>query len=342
MTMSSPSCPTRAHGRVSVLVITYNQERFVRDTLASVQLQRYPDVEIVVADDGSTDGTADVIRQLASSDERIVPVLAERNRGIASNLNAGIARCTGEFVAYLGGDDLMLPGKIERQVAFLRAHPECAMCVHDMEVFEDGTNRRLYLHSERYGMPEGGIELEMGTGWTMGLLGTQPKSLPSAQMIRASALPDHGFDTRLRYLNDWLHGLEVLRAGRRGYVPEVLGRYRRHQRQVTSQTERRTEFLEEYLVGLGIIASRYPDLARRTKELRRWILFQRALHRWDPPDLRDARDRQVRVEAGVVRWCYLILLRLLLNRRLLLSAARPLLRALRALLRVAQLRRSSA
>ena len=321
-------------GRVSVLVITYNQAHFVRDTLASVQAQEYPDLEIVVADDGSTDGTQDIIREFAARDARIVPVLAERNGGIARNLNAGLRHCSGEFVAYLGGDDLMLPGKISKQVAFLRAHPECVACVHDVEAFESDSGRRLYLHSERYGMHEGGIELELSSSWTLGLLGKQPKSLPSAQMVRASAMPTHGFDERLPYSNDWMHGLEVMRHGRRGYIREVLARYRRHPAQVSTRGELSTEGIEEFLIVLAIVAARYPDLAARAKDVRNWLLFQRVLYRWDPPALQRARERQLRVEAGWLRWAYTRVLRAVVGDSALLALTRPVRRALKSALRV--------
>ena len=321
-------------GRVSVLVITYNQAQFVRETIASVQQQEYPDLEIVVADDSSRDGTADSILELAAADARIVPVLADRNRGIAANWNAALRRCTGEFVAYLGGDDMMLPGKISKQVAYLRAHPECVVCVHDVEAFDSVSGRRLYLHSERHGMPEGGIELELSSSWTLGLLGKQPKSLQSAQMVRASAMPPHGFDERLPYANDWMHGLEVLRHGRRGYVREVLARYRRHPAQVSSRGELTTEGIEEFLVVLAVVAARYPDLAARVKDVRNWLLFQRVLFRWDPPALQAARERQLRVEAGWLRWMYARLLRSIVGNPALIAATRPLRRALQSITRL--------
>jgi hypothetical protein len=201
--------------------------------------------------------------------------------------------------------------------------------VHDVEAFDSDSGRRLYLHSERYGMHEGGVELELSSSWTLGLLGKQPKSLPSAQMARASAMPEHGFDERLPYANDWLHGLEVLRHGRRGYIREVLTRYRRHSAQVSSRGESDTEGLEEFLVVLAIVAARYPELAGRVKDVRNWLLFQRVLYRWDPVELRAARDLQLRVEAGWVGWIYTRLLRVLVSRSNLLSLSGPLRRGIK-------------
>ncbi len=322
---------TTCEGRVSVLIITYNQAHFIRETIASVQAQTYPDVEIIVADDGSTDGSQTIIRELAALDPRIIPAMARHNRGIAANLNQGWRRCTGEFVAYLGGDDLMLPTKLERQVQFLRDNPDHVACVHDMEVFDSATNERLYLHSDRYGMHSGGVELELAPDWTLGLLGKQPKSLPSAQMVRASAMPSHGFDERLVFANDWLHGIEVLRQGDRGYIREVLGRYRRHATQVSQQVELGTEGFEEFLLVLAIVAARYPELAPRVKQTRDWLLFQRVLYDYDPPNLRAARASQFRVEAGLVRYVFMRAMRMVVRSARLLTLTKPLRRMIRRL-----------
>lgn len=322
---------TMVEGRVSVIIITYNQAHFIRETVGSVQSQTYHDVEIVVADDGSTDDSQVIIRELAAADPRVVPALASQNRGIAANLNQGWRRCTGEFVAYLGGDDLMLPAKLARQVEFLRANRDHVACVHDMEVFDSSTGKRLYLHSERYGMHSGGIELELAPDWTLGLFGKQPKSLPSAQMVRASAMPPHGFDERLPLANDWLHGIEVLRHGKRGYLPEVLGRYRRHSGQVSHQPEVGTKGLEEFLLVLAIVAARYPELASHVKQTRDWLLFQRVLYDYDPAPLRADRARQFRIEAGLGRDLYLRAIRALVRNERLLTLTQPLRRLIRRL-----------
>ena len=164
----------------------------------------------------------------------------------------------------------------------------------------------------------------------------QPKSLPSAQMARASAMPAHGFDERLPYANDWLHGLEVIRHGRRGYIREVLARYRRHSAQVSSRGELSTEGIEEFLIVLAIMAARYPDLAVRVKDVRSWLLFQRVLYRWDPPSLQAARDHQLRVEAGWLRWAYTRVLRLIVGDSALVAVTRPVRRAIKSVLRVAR------
>jgi glycosyltransferase involved in cell wall biosynthesis len=98
---------------VSVIICTYNQQEFIRDTVQSVITQTYPRVEIIISDDGSTDATPDILRDTAQRyPGRTKIVLSEINTGIPANINRGLAVRTGELVAWLDGDDLMLPRKI--------------------------------------------------------------------------------------------------------------------------------------------------------------------------------------------------------------------------------------
>ena len=306
-------------GRVSVIVLCYDQQAFIGDAIESVLAQTHPDVEIVVADDGSTDGSVEIIRELAARHPAIVPVLSPRNTGISGNLNRGLARCTGEFLAQLDGDDVMLPGKLERQVAFLRAHPEHAVCNHDVEVFDSRTGEVLYRWSDRHGTQGGGPELELNTNYTFG---RAPKTIPSAALMRASAVPAHGWDERLRWANDWLFGIEVLRHGTRGFVPEVLGRYRRHDGNISSGAAGLDSF-EELMMVLAIVETRYPELAPRARRTRNFLLFRHALYAWDEPALRADRERQFRDAAGVLPWLYLKGARQLLGSPSLLAVSRP-------------------
>jgi glycosyltransferase involved in cell wall biosynthesis len=112
--------------RVSVVIASYNHAEFVGECLASVLAQTFADWELVVTDDGSTDGTAAVVRGFAAAHPRarIDFVALEENRGACIALNLGVRRARGEFVAILNSDDVFLPDKLARQVAFLDAHPQ--------------------------------------------------------------------------------------------------------------------------------------------------------------------------------------------------------------------------
>src|SRR5215211_4851514 len=104
---------------VSVVVPIYNRSSYVRAALDSLRAQTYVHWEAIVVDDGSTDGSGEVVRDLAAEDERICPYRQE-NRGAAEARNAGVERAKGEFIAFLDSDDAWLPEKLERQLAAWR------------------------------------------------------------------------------------------------------------------------------------------------------------------------------------------------------------------------------
>ena len=110
--------------RVTVFIPVYNREDYVREAIASILGQSFDDFEIVVVDDGSTDGTRDVVAGIA--DPRIRLVCNGRNLGIPATRNRGLAEARGAYTALLDSDDWSYPERLARQVAFLDAHPDYA------------------------------------------------------------------------------------------------------------------------------------------------------------------------------------------------------------------------
>lgn len=119
---------------VSLLVPAYNAERTLAATLRSVLRQSFPSWECVVVDDGSTDGTAAILREYARRDARIVPTGSE-HLGIVGALNRGLERCRGDYVARLDADDLMHRFRIERQFALARRDPELGALGSHVRIF---------------------------------------------------------------------------------------------------------------------------------------------------------------------------------------------------------------
>lgn len=107
---------------ISVIVPVYNGERFLAEALRSIGQQDYQPVEVLVVDDGSTDGSAEVAASFPS-----VRVLRKAHSRLAATLNYGIAQATGALFAFLDADDRWLPDKLARQVAELIARPELDM-----------------------------------------------------------------------------------------------------------------------------------------------------------------------------------------------------------------------
>jgi len=105
---------------VSIVTPTYNQGPFIEETIRSVLLQGYPNLEYIIIDGGSTDGSVDIIRKYA---DRLDYWVSEKDRGPAHAINKGFARVHGEIFSWLNADDFLLPGAISRIVEMHNEHP---------------------------------------------------------------------------------------------------------------------------------------------------------------------------------------------------------------------------
>ena len=117
---------------VSVVVIFLNEERFLNEAIASVQNQTFDCWELLLVDDGSTDGSADIARSAVNEQPHRIRLLSHHdggNHGMSAARNLALDAAKGRFVAFLDGDDVWLPGKLVHQVELARRHPSAAMVV---------------------------------------------------------------------------------------------------------------------------------------------------------------------------------------------------------------------
>ncbi len=265
-------------GLVTAIIVAYDQAQLIRQTVASVQAQTYEQLQIVVADDASTDGTPDVVADLARDDPRIELVRAPVNGGITVNCNRGLAAARGEIVAWLGGDDLWLPSKIEKQVRVFAADPRVSLVGTDVEVFfDDGAPSRIAR-----------CEI-MRRGGTLEEFIRASSHIPTSSFAyRRSAMPDLIFDPRLRVVSDWLFNVECVARGRLGYVPEVLTRHRRWAGNVTAAGAGRA-WLDDRLISTDILLDEYPDLAPALMVARMNMLLRAGLRNLRDGDFDTAR-----------------------------------------------------
>ena len=112
---------------VSTIIPTYNRAHIIGEAVDSVLSQTYPNVEVIVVDDGSTDNTPEILRQYGDR----IRVISQRNAGPAVARNRGIKASTGEVIAFLDSDDIWLPAKLERQIALMNQAGDkvpCCLC----------------------------------------------------------------------------------------------------------------------------------------------------------------------------------------------------------------------
>jgi len=191
---------------VSVAIKSYNHAEYVHETIASVLAQSFQDFEIVVTDDASTDGTADVIARF--TDPRIHLERFERNRGISAAMNATTARARGEFVAILNSDDFALPGRLQTQVAFLRANPGIAAVFGRPRVVgEDGEPAGGYEGMFTNPFPGGSAPRQ---AWLRHFFFHGNCLCAPTAMFRRSALETGRYDPRLTNLQDFDRWIQLL------------------------------------------------------------------------------------------------------------------------------------
>lgn len=112
---------------VTVLMPCYNASRFLDDAMQSILNQTHKHLEILAIDDGSTDGTADMIRRYAESDSRVHPVFNEGNVGLIKTLNKGCGLANGKYIARMDSDDISQPDRIEKLVSILESDPSLSL-----------------------------------------------------------------------------------------------------------------------------------------------------------------------------------------------------------------------
>ncbi|KQT09056.1 hypothetical protein ASG40_10360 [Methylobacterium sp. Leaf399] len=208
---------------ISVLIKSYNHAPYVRQTIESVLDQSFQDFEIVVTDDGSTDGTLAILQ--AFDDPRIRLEAHPHNLGISAAMNATIARARGRYLAILNSDDWALPGRLARQVAFLDANPHVSLVFgQPRPVGEDGLPTAPF---NDFTVPLRFPDYSRRTWLRQFFFEGNCLCAPTA-MIRREAYEAAGaYDPRLTNMQDYDMWVRMLIAGHGIHVlPEPLSAFR--------------------------------------------------------------------------------------------------------------------
>lgn len=199
------------YGTVSIVMPSYNSERFIAESIGSVQAQTYGNWELLVVDDCSTDGTVAVAEAIAKDDPRIHVFSNEHNSGAACSRNRALREAKGDWVAFLDSDDLWEPDKLERQLTFMR-DSGCSFSYTEYETIDEngspfgrrfsGPKRITHAGMRRYCWP--GCLTVMYDRRKIGL-------------VQIADLKKH---------NDYAMWLKAAKKADCLLLPEVLGRYR--------------------------------------------------------------------------------------------------------------------
>ena len=239
-------------GLISVIMGNYNTEpQYLREAIESVLAQTYTNFEFIIVDDCSTDDSPQVLREY--TDPRIKVLYNEQNRGLGHCLNRALEICRGEYVARMDTDDVCLPERFEKQLAFMKAHPDVLLSGTYVQFLEESSARpKRIWRMDRINDPEKHRICLLFSNYPMIV---HPTWMMNRRMLEENHLR---YKEKYKYSQDYAMLVSCSSCGRCMVQPEVLLKRRRHAGMVTQMhTEAQTDFalqiIQEQLDALHLI-----------------------------------------------------------------------------------------
>lgn len=261
---------------VSVLIPAYNHENYIQETIDSIINQTYPNIELIILDDGSKDKTWDKITELKPKCEnRFVKIHFEtkQNEGTCITLNKLLKLSSGEFVYIIASDDLAKPQAIEKEVKFLQNNPDYALAVGDNE-YVDSMGKQIFrtqkaftsnIKNAKYKTVKEFLSSKLKIDFLSDDFGSyktlyKENYIPNGYLIRKNIFETIGNFTKNAPLEDFWLMLQISKYKKMKYIDEILFSYRIHDtntignstrmRELTTQTRNyEQKLLEKYLTN---------------------------------------------------------------------------------------------
>lgn len=246
---------------ISVIIPAYNHEKYIKECIRSIMAQTYQNIELLVIDDGSKDGTFEILQSLKPEcEKRFVRVVFEtqENQGTRVTLNRLIDLAQGQYLYTIASDDMAKPQAIETLHLFLSQNPDYVLAVGDNEII-NGKSERIYWGKNRAVLPENealyktfGDELHLNApdnkcddfvAYANLLKGNH---IPNGCLSSRQAMIDAGKYDESVFLEDWYINLQLSKFGKFKYIPEILFSYRWHDSNTVSSSEYKAKLLEIY------------------------------------------------------------------------------------------------
>ena len=237
--------------QVSVVIPTYNRAEMLRVALDSVRAQTIPAFEIAVVDDGSTDHTAEVVRDFASGGMPLIYLTGPHRDRLGEARNRGVAATSGEWIAFLDSDDIWKPERLERQLNAIVAMPDALFAFCNVQRFDE------------YGPIGNGPYLSASADYNGRIVGyvlQEPVVVPSALMVRRDAFERLGGFSDRQINEDYELILKLAAENSACYVPDVLVMHRAHAGSRSMALQRAS--MLEYLDIVQRFLREHQDLAR--------------------------------------------------------------------------------
>lgn len=269
---------------VSVVVVAYNSAKTILETLDSIYAQTYSPLELIIADDASTDDTATIAREWIDAHRsrfvRAEIIVAEKNGGIPANCNRGVARAQGVFMKSIAADDILLPNCIEDNVAFMQKHPEAQIVFSKIRKFSGEKNHTVFFEENptpniikffEVSAQEQLYRLAIGDFWV-----PAPGNFARTELFRK-----YPYDERIPAMDDFPKWCQLTRSGIQLHFMDVVTvLYRINPQSVQardSKTFYSVRFMESqklfFLLELRHILKNFGENNRIRKYERNFLLF---------------------------------------------------------------------
>lgn len=216
--------------KISVIITSYNQKDYLGQTIESVLNQTLLPYEIIVADDCSTDGSQDLIKQYGEQYPNLIRAFChEENLGIAKNRSFALRKVRGDLVTFLDGDDRFLPRKLELELDTFKKHPEASLVFSNF-YYTDELGRPVRLWA-RHGTPPTGYVLKesFSRSWPDG-------NLHRNELLDFHALEQVGsYDENVGIFDDWDFKIRCASKLKLAYCPVPLAEYRQHPNSISKE-----------------------------------------------------------------------------------------------------------
>jgi len=251
--------------KVSVIVTSYNHEKYLTQAIESILRQTFSDFELIVIDDFSKDGSTRIISEYAEKDNRIRCLFHKSNQGIARTLNEGMSTSGGEYIAYTSSDDMWEKERLEVGVGIMDRFPDVGVLYSESVIIDRDGRLTGQKYSSIYPSPTGKY-----SGNLFGALLRGYFICGSSILARKESIKGLHLNEELKYLSDWLYYLEISERNRFYYDSHPLVEYRVHEGNTKHDT---LGYALDYTMMLKIIFEKYPEHIKEDREALAGLYF---------------------------------------------------------------------
>jgi glycosyltransferase involved in cell wall biosynthesis len=277
---------------ITVVICTYNSSHFILETLESVKLQTYNDIELIISDDASIDDTLKKVKDWIGRVEnrarfcKVEILGVPENTGVGANANRGLKVAQGEWVKFLGGDDTLKPDCIENNMSFLSQRPEIRVLFSRAEVYKNTFEPLNLLYSTQDDTLNPKSIMASGRSsesqYKMLLTSDRIHFTPTAFLHRKTLLSVGGFDEKFKFLEDYPLWLTLTKSGIKLYcMDKVTVNYRLHLKALNNTGNK-------YLINLNYFRSEgfrkvytYPFIPTDLRLAQRFNWYVSQIFRWN-------------------------------------------------------------